>query len=107
MNNTKQSRTKSATKQGKRQASQHVVHFEFDDPSAHEVCLAGTFNGWKAERSQMTRQGNGKWAKDLNLEPGTYEYRLVVDGHWQPDPTADHTVMNPFGERNSLLVVSG
>lgn len=53
----------------------------------------------------MDRADNGNWVKDLNLAPGTYEYRFIVDGHWQADPTADHTVLNPYGERNSLLTV--
>ena len=83
-----------------------VVHFEFDDQSAHNVCLAGTFNHWKADKGKMTRLGNGKWAKDLNLAPGTYEYRLLVDGHWKADPNAEHTILNTFGERNSLLTVA-
>jgi len=24
--------------------------------------------------------------KDLTLAPDTYEYCLIVDGHWKPDP---------------------
>ena len=99
-------KSKSHRHNGKSQNSGQVVHFEFEDPTAHKVCLAGTFNNWKADKGEMTRLGNGKWAKDLNLSPGTYEYRMVVDGHWKPDPNADHTILNPFGERNSLLTVS-
>jgi hypothetical protein len=51
------------------------------------------------------RMGAGKWAIDLTLIPGSYEYRLVVDGNWMADPNASHSVPNPFGEPNSLLVV--
>jgi len=40
------------------------------------------------------------------LAPGTYEYCLVVDGQWMPDPLASETVPNPFGGRNSLLKVA-
>jgi 1,4-alpha-glucan branching enzyme len=83
-----------------------VVHFEFSDPNAQKVCLAGTFNDWKPEAGRMTRTENGKWAANLKLEPGTYEYRLVVDGDWRPDPNADNAVINPFGERNSLVTVA-
>jgi hypothetical protein len=40
------------------------------------------------------------------LTPGTYEYCLVVDGQWMPDPLARETVPNPFGGRNSVLNVA-
>jgi len=40
------------------------------------------------------------------LVPGTYEYCLVVDGQWMPDPLARETVPNPFGGVNSILKVT-
>ena len=82
------------------------VHFELFSPGAHEVCIAGTFNDWEPDTDKMSLQANGKWVRNLTLKPGTYEYRFVVDGKWEADPNADHTVMNPYGERNSLLTVS-
>ncbi len=84
----------------------HTVHLEVTNPSARKVCLAGSFNDWKPERTEMLPLGGGKWEKDLTLAPGTYEYRLVVDGKWIADPNADHSVINPFGERNSILTVT-
>ena len=30
----------------------------------------------------MISLGDGRWIKALALPPGTYEYRLVVDGEW-------------------------
>lgn len=81
-----------------------MVHFELTHPSATDVCVAGTFNDWRPEKGRMKRD-RGKWTRDLTLDPGTYEYRLVVDGRWIADPLAEHSVLNPFGERNSLLTV--
>ena len=81
------------------------MRFEFTDSAARNVCLAGTFNDWRPESSRMIPLGNGRWAKDLALAPGVYEYRIVVDGSWKPDPGADHAVLNGYGERNSLLTV--
>jgi 1,4-alpha-glucan branching enzyme len=83
-----------------------LVHFEFHDPAARKVCIAGTFNGWHPEVSEMIRLGSGLWAKDLELPPGAYEYRLVVDGKWIADPKCARSAPNPFGETNSLLVVA-
>jgi hypothetical protein len=42
----------------------------------------------------------------LAVEAGRYEYMFVVDGQWLPDPNAKESVQNPFGGKNSLLVVS-
>jgi 1,4-alpha-glucan branching enzyme len=83
------------------------VHFEFVSTVAEDVRLVGTFNGWKPESGTMTRMRNGRWVTDLELAAGIYEYRFVVDGNWIPDPKADHSVMNPYGDRNSVLSVPG
>lgn len=98
---------KSLTNKSSRPQSQPKrVHIEFSSGSACKVCVAGTFNGWNPEKSRMKRVKNGTWAKDLILKPGAYEYRLVVDGAWQPDPNAERAVPNPFGGSNSLLTVN-
>lgn len=82
------------------------VRFEFTHPTARTVCVAGTFNDWQAEAKPMHPLGGGRWVKETVLPPGTYEYCLVVDGQWMPDPRAPETVANPFGGRNSLLRVA-
>jgi 1,4-alpha-glucan branching enzyme len=84
----------------------HHIRIEFTHPTANEVAIAGTFNDWRPDATQMVSLGNGRWAKELALSPGTYEYRLVVDGAWMADPRADETAPNPFGGRNSLLKVN-
>ena len=83
------------------------VRFEFTHPTASTVFLAGTFNDWHAETKPMHPMGGGHWLKQTTLAPGTYEYCLVVDGQWIPDPLASETVPNPFGGRNSVLQVAG
>jgi hypothetical protein len=54
----------------------------------------------------MIPMGRGKWAKELALPPGRYEYRFVIDGQWVDDPAANETVPNPFGGSNAVLVVT-
>ena len=83
------------------------VHFEFTHPTATNVCVAGCFNHWQPEAKALHSSGGGRWVKETALTPGTYEYCLVVDGHWMPDPSAKETVPNPFGGRNSILRVPG
>ena len=78
------------------------IHFEFNFPAAESVSIAGTFNDWQPNATPMIALGQGRWAKDLALPPGDYEYCLVVDGQWKPDPLATETVPNPFGGVNSI-----
>ena len=83
------------------------VRFEYTDPTAKTVCVAGTFNRWEPEAKTLHPTGGGHWWKETALAPGTYEYCLVVDGRWIPDPMAKETVPNPFGGKNSILRVAG
>ena len=94
------------TSQPRKSLAKHTIHFELFSPGAREVCIAGTFNDWTPETGKMSRQGDGRWVRNLTLKPGTYEYRFVVDGKWEADPNADHAVLNPYGEKNSMLTVS-
>ena len=82
------------------------VRFEFTNPTAKTVCIAGTFNHWQPEAKTLHSSGVGNWWKETALAPGTYEYCLVVDGQWMSDPLAKETVPNLFGGRNSILKVA-
>jgi 1,4-alpha-glucan branching enzyme len=82
------------------------IRLHFAHPTAATVCAAGTFNNWRPEATPMVRMGDGRWLKELILAPGVYEYRLVVDGEWMPDPRASEAAPNPFGEMNSVLKVN-
>lgn len=82
------------------------VCFEFTHPTATTVSVAGTFNQWQPEAKTLHSEVDGCWKKEMALEPGTYEYCIVVDGQWIPDPLAMDYVSNPFGGRNSVLNVA-
>jgi len=82
------------------------VRIEFAHPTATTVGIAGSFNDWHPGATEMICLGNGHWIKELVLPLGTYEYLLVVDGRWLPDPRAQATVPNPFGGCNCVLVVA-
>ena len=79
------------------------VVFTVEALSAERVQLLGDFNGWTLEGSEMNRHGRF-WRKVLNLEPGRYLYRFLVDGSWQSDPL-NATVEPCPGGYNSVLVV--
>ena len=82
------------------------VSLELVKPDAKTVCVAGSFNEWKPEKTPLNQAGNGRWVGDLTIRPGRHEYLFVVDGQWLPDPNAKESVQNPFGGKNSVLSVS-
>jgi Glycogen recognition site of AMP-activated protein kinase len=83
-----------------------TISLELVKPGAKQVAVAGDFNDWKPERTPLVQIGNGRWVGDLNVKPGRHEYLFVVDGQWLPDPNAKENVQNPFGGKNSVLIVS-
>jgi len=98
-------RSKKCSRNGNGSVNQSV-RLEFTHPSAKSVSVAGTFNDWHPGATEMVAVGDGRWLKELALAPGVYEYRLVVDGEWMPDPRASETAPNPFGGTNSVLKVN-
>ena len=82
------------------------MRVEFTHSTAKVVAIAGSFNNWRPDSTPMVAMGNGRWLKELVLPPGHYEYLIVADGQWLPDPFAKETVPNPYGGVNSLLIVA-
>ena len=80
------------------------VVFSVEAPEASEVQLAGDFNDWMPEGTVMEPAG-GIWLRTLQLAPGRYRYRYVVDGEWRCDPCNAAVEPSPFGGYDSLLVV--
>ncbi len=53
----------------------------------------------------MKRSKDGTWMTWMNLEPGQYEYRYLVDGQWTNDPSSTQRSPNPHGSENDVLEV--
>lgn len=81
------------------------VRFGYFQADAQEVFLVGSFNGWNPRATPMTRDKLGDWSVELNLPPGEYRYRLIVDGQWKDDPAAQQTAMNPYGGFDAVIVL--
>ncbi len=75
-------------------------------PGAQTVFLAGTFNQWHPTATPMRCTGADCWSVELELPPGVYEYRFIVDGAWMHDAAAAELVPNPFGGLNSVVRVT-
>jgi len=89
---------------GKRPQRQMVV-MNFDEIDCKRLQLAGDFNNWVPDQDIETRNVNGHWQKVFTASPGVYEYRIVVDGKWQQDPTNPAEIPNELGGINSLLQI--
>ena len=98
--------TKNKTKQSDTGCGSQCVCLELTHATAQKTCIAGSFNAWHPSVTPMIRLNDGKWAKELALPPGRYEYRFVVDGEWVDDPAATELIPNVFGTANAVLVVA-
>jgi hypothetical protein len=47
----------------------------------------------------------GVWQRCLDLPPGSYRYRLVIDGQWTVDPHNERVETNPYGELDNVLEI--
>ncbi len=73
--------------------------------SVDAVSVTGDFCKWSGEGIRLRRGPDGAWSTTLQLKPGEYQYRLIVDGEWRNNPAAGRRVANPFGSENDVLVV--
>lgn len=96
---------KTKTRPTARLSGSQSFRLELTRPQAREVFVAGSFNDWQPATTPLKLAGDGKWAVELSLPPGRYEYRFVADGEWMDDPNAKEVVPNPHGGANALLVV--
>ncbi len=68
--------------------------------------VAGDFNQWSASATPLPYDNRaGAHGTYLQIPPGRYRYRLIVDGCWKADPFNQHRQVNEYGEMNSVLVV--
>jgi enterochelin esterase-like enzyme len=82
--------------------------FSLDAPDAKEVFLAGEMTDWDAGKVAMQRDEHGTWHTALDLEPGQWLYKFVVDGQWVQDPaTPDHDADGRGGQHSFVFVGDG
>ena len=92
-------------KQISKKPQRQMVVLNFDEIECKRLQLAGDFNNWVPDHNIETRNINGHWQKVFTAAPGVYEYRIVVDGKWQQDPTNPAEIPNELGGINSLLQI--
>lgn len=82
------------------------VHFIQPLAVGERVAVSGDFNGWSdTEVVLQLDESRGVLHARVQLPPGLWQYRLIIDGRWTPDPYNPHCIPNPFGDLNSVVVV--
>ena len=73
-------------------------------PNARIVAVAGSFNTWNQSQVLCGREGE-EWICRLDLTPGKYTYKFIIDGDWILDPDNPTTEDDERGFTNSVVVV--
>lgn len=79
-----------------------TVQFQWNG-RASEVFLTGSFAKWATQFIMIETQKN-QFEITLNLPPGEYEYKFIVDGEWKVDESRP-LIADKKGEENNYLLV--
>ena len=61
------------------------VVFRYTGKNCKDVFLIGSFTNWKEKIS--TAKSDGDYMAIVDLPEGEHQYKFVVDGKWEHDPT--------------------
>ena len=87
-----------------KRSTKKALTFTYDpgDATYENVQIKGSFNAWNQNADTFLVE-DGIYKLDLLLQPGNYEYLLVLDGNEQLDPNNTERVSNGQGAYNSVL----
>lgn len=80
-----------------------LISYQPPTAGKHKVGIAADFTDWKIVPLKLQE---GIYQKDFELPAGIYQYKLIVDGIWMPDPAISQITPDPFGGFNSVLILS-
>ena len=87
------------------ESNQKITKFFLSAPEATQVCLAGDFNNWDIQSLPLERNQNSQWEITIQLSPGRYEYKYLVDGSWFDNIPGVEKVWNSYGTQNCVIYV--
>jgi glycosidase len=94
-----------ASAYGEEESALRLVTFTFAPHRQFDhVFLAGTFNGWDPEATEMELAGE-TYELSMPLAMGEYQYKFVADGEWITDEKAKRFLPDGYGGRNSVIDV--
>ena len=70
--------------------------------SEQGVHIAGTFQGWDAESTMLTDNGDGTWSTTLEVAPGAHEFKFINGAGWNGgEENMNGTSCNAGGNRGA------
>jgi hypothetical protein len=79
--------------------------FYYRNRNAKSVSIVGDFNNWNPYSHPMRKNRSGLWEVTLDIPPGSYLYRFVVDGVFKTDPLNRNFVKDNFDNAFSQLQI--
>lgn len=81
-----------------------TLSYPSNEKDFSQVCVVGEFNDWNPKIGQM-KLVDEDWQIELFVNPGSYQYQLILDDEWKIDDNNTKTISNGNGGLNSLLLV--
>lgn len=81
-----------------------TFRFEPQSKAYRNVFLFGEMNNWNRNATPLIFR-DGVWQTELELNPGRYQYLLLIDGKEMLDPNNPEIADNNIGGFNSLMTV--
>lgn len=81
-----------------------TFRFEPKSKAYRSVHIFGEMNNWNRSATPLTFR-DGAWQTELELNPGRYQYLLLIDGKEMLDPNNPDIADNNIGGYNSLMTV--
>jgi hypothetical protein len=71
---------------------------------AEAVAIYGSFNGWIQTKNYCAKESDG-WVCRLDLAPGKYTYKFLIDGVGLNDPANPATEDDGSGHMDSVIII--
>ena len=77
--------------------------FYHKDDAAKNVYIVGDFNNWNPYSHPLRKNISGLWEIEIDIIPGNYAYRFIVDGVFRKDPLGTEIAHDKFDNKFSLI----
>ncbi len=81
------------------------IRFVWPDKNVDTIFLVGDFNQWNEKSHPLRRTETRDFELELEIPPGKYRFKYLVDGVWWNDPDAEEYAPNPWGSEDSVILV--
>jgi len=79
------------------------IKFVWPGDEAGAIFLVGDFNQWNESSHKMRRTDARGFELEMEIPPGKYRFKYLVDGVWWNDPEAEEYAPNPWGSEDSVI----